>query len=85
MLRAFGALPTEARARQMRDRDYLWCLTHMVLDREEELERLCPSCRIQAQQGLCPGCGRPVESVEGAINPHFDPARFAALGKGETT
>ena len=69
----------------MKDRDYLWCLTHMVLDREEELERLCPSCRIQAQQGLCPGCGRHRGAVEGAINPNFDPARFAALGKGEAT
>ena len=72
MLRAFGALPTEARARQMRDRDYLWCLTHMVLDREEELERLCP------------GCGRPIATVEGGVNPNFDLQRFAALGKGET-
>ena len=85
MLRDFHALPTEARARQMRDRDYLWCLTHMVLDREEALERLCPSCRAQAQQGLCPGCGRPVQAVEGAVNPNFDPARFEALGKGEET
>lgn len=69
----------------MRDRDYLWCLTHMVLDREEELERLCLSCRTRAQQDLCPGCGRPLNAAEGAINPNFDPARFAALGKGETT
>ena len=26
----------------MRDRDYVWCLTHMALDQEEELSRLCP-------------------------------------------
>lgn len=69
----------------MRDRDYLWCLTHMVLDREEELERLCPSCRAQVRQGLCPGCGRPVDAVAGAVNPNFDPARFAALKRGERT
>lgn len=69
----------------MLDRDYLWCLTHMVLDREEELERLCPSCRVQAQQRLCPGCGRPMSSLEGGVNPNFDLARFAALREGDTT
>ena len=26
----------------MRDRDYVWCLSHLALDQEEELERLCP-------------------------------------------
>lgn len=67
----------------MRDRDYLWCLTHMVLDREEEMERLCPSCRAQVQEGLCPGCGRPIQAVEGGINPNFDLERFGALRKGE--
>ena len=59
MLRAFGALPTEERSRAMRDRDYVWCLTHMALDQEEELSRLCPGCRLQAEEERGPGCGRP--------------------------
>ena len=43
VLKAFGALPSEPRAQAMRDRDYVWCLSHLALDQEEELERLCPS------------------------------------------
>ena len=54
MLKQFGALPTEERARNMKGRDYLWCLTNLLLDREEELERLCPSCRARAA-GALPG------------------------------
>ena len=34
----------------MRDRDYVWCLPHMALDQEEELSRLCPGCRLQAEE-----------------------------------
>ena len=35
MLRTFGALPTEPRARAMTDRDYLWCALNLLLDGEE--------------------------------------------------
>ena len=45
MLKTFGALPTEARVREMKRRDYLWCALNLLLDHEEELGRLCPSCR----------------------------------------
>ena len=83
MLRAFGALPTEERAKAMRERDFVWCLTHMVLDREEELARLCPSCRARAEEARCPVCGRPAESWEGAVNPAFDWTRYERLRRGE--
>ena len=85
MLRTFGALPTEARSRAMRDRDYVWCLAHMALDREEELAQLCPSCRQKAEESRCPVCGRPAESWEGGINPSFDAARYERLRRGERT
>lgn len=68
----------------MKDRDYLWCLVHTLLDQEEELERLCPACRAQAEQARCPGCGKPMADGEGWINPAFDHARFEALKRGET-
>lgn len=35
VLRAFGALPTERRARKMTDRDYLWCALNLLLDASE--------------------------------------------------
>ena len=48
MLKQFRALPTEGRARAMKDRDYLWCLANALLDGEEELVRMCPRCRCRA-------------------------------------
>ena len=78
VLRQFGVLPTEGRARAMRDRDYLWCLANGLLDREEELERLCPSCRARALEERCPACGRP----GGEENASFDLSRFEELKEG---
>ena len=82
VLRQFGALPTEGRARAMRDRDYLWCLANGLLDREEELERLCPSCRARALEGRCPACGQSLPEEETG-NPAFDLERFEALKEGK--
>ena len=65
MLRQFSALPTEGRARAMLDRDYLWCLANLLLDGEEELERLCPQCRARAEEDRCPVCGQPAARGEG--------------------
>lgn len=73
MLREFHALPTEARAREMKDRDYLWCLANGLLDREEELGLLCPDCRAKAEQAgaLCAAGPRTRDSRgrAGAIPP----------------
>ena len=85
MLRDFHALPTEPRAREMKDRDYLWCLAQRLLDREEELQQLCPQCRARAEEHRCPVCGQPRDDWgEGAVNPAFDGARFERLRGGET-
>ena len=84
MLREFGALPTEARAREMKDRDYLWCLVNQLLDREEALSRLCPECRARAEEERCPACGRTRGAWgEGAVNAAFDRARFERMRGGE--
>ena len=84
MLRQFSALPTEERARAMLDRDYLWCLANLLLDGEEELERLCPQCRARAEEDRCPVCGQPAARGEGGVNPAFDRARYERLARGET-
>ena len=52
VLRYAGALPSEKRAQEMTDADYLYCLVHEMLDREEAMERLCPECRTRAVQHL---------------------------------
>jgi predicted amidophosphoribosyltransferase len=80
VLRLFGALPTEDRARRMTDRDYLWCALNLALDREEELARLCPACRERAEEELCPVCGAP--RGERAVNEGFDWERYEELKGG---
>lgn len=82
VLRQFGALPTESRAREMKGRDYLWCLANSLLDREEALERLCPACRARALEERCPVCGQAPEDWPD-INAAFDPERFEKLKRGD--
>lgn len=82
VLRAFRALPTEERVRNMTGRDYLWCALHLLLDQEEEAARLCPACRAEAQEARCPVCGRGVGEVTRGENPGFDMERFERLKKG---
>lgn len=77
VLRSFGVLPSEARAREMTDGDYLYCVLHMTLDEEERLEQLCPECRAQAEKSTCLCCGAPLAEV----NPSFDEDRFEELRK----
>ena len=83
MLRQFRALPTEKRVQDMKERDFLWCLVNQLLDEEEELERMCPACRTQAQENRCPACGGLVWKAEEEINPSFDMERFLGM-KGES-
>lgn len=69
----------------MKDRDFLWCLVHGLLDREEELERLCPACRSQGEEERCPVCGQPRSGWgEGSINSGFDEHQFQQLRGGVT-
>jgi hypothetical protein len=76
--KAFHALPTEERVREMHPRDYLYCLLHLILDEEEELSHLCPSCRQRAQEKRCTCCGASLEEGQ-AENPAFDQKRFDEL------
>lgn len=83
VLRQFHALPTEGRARDMKERDYLWCLANALIDREEALERLCPDCRARAMEERCPVCGAEAAGWgERIVNPAFDMERFEALKGG---
>lgn len=83
MLKLFGALPTEARAQDMKARDYLWCALNLMLDREEMLDRLCPHCRAEAEEERCPVCGMPAGEATAAHNASFDGARYERLKRGE--
>lgn len=78
VLRAFGVLPSEKRAKEMTDRDYLYCVMQLTLDEEQALAQLCPQCREQARQRTCPCCG----AALGEENGNFDEARFEELKHG---
>ncbi len=84
MLKVFGALPTEARAREMTHRDYLWCALNLLLDEEEKLDALCPACRTEALEERCPVCGG--ARCDGAVeeNAAFDWERYQRMKRGET-
>ena len=83
VLRCFGALPTEARARRMTDGDYLWCAVNLLLDEEEEAALLCPQCREEAKRDRCPVCGREKGQMVREENSSFDWKRFRALRDGK--
>ena len=55
----------------MKERDYLWCLLNQLLDDQEELDQLCPTCRALIQAS--------------GVNPSFDMERFRRLKEGEGT
>ena len=75
VLKRFGVLPSEMRARRMTDREYLYCAAQMLLDEQEKLEAMCPACREKAKRRLCPVCGEPVPEE----NAGFDEGRFEEL------
>lgn len=76
VLKEFHVLPCEERARSMTEGDYLYCALQLLLDRERELENLCPDCRNGADR--CRKCGRPLAG-ETAVNREFDQMRFEEL------
>ena len=73
VMRAMGGL----NFRDMADGEFLYCLLQMILDGEEQLEKLCPSCRGKLGQEGCPVCG----TVTFGENPNFDESRFEELKK----
>lgn len=73
VLRTLGILPRAVE--DMTDRDFLYCVLQMVLDSEEQLQRLCPDCRSRMLEERCPVCG----GVQFGTNPNFDEKRYEEL------
>ena len=78
VMRTFGVLPSEERAKRMTHGDYLYCVMQMMLDEEERLDELCPSCRERLQTPRCGCCGTPLEDE----NMAFDEKRYEELKRG---
>lgn len=70
----------------MLDRDFLWCGLQMLIDEEEALGRLCPTCRTQAEEKRCVSCGAKQDGVSCGYNENFDLDLFYQSWKatGET-
>ncbi len=77
VLRAFGVLPSERRAKQLTDGEYLYCVLQLMLDEQETFDALCPSCRQTAAEPRCRACGKPLPEQ----NASFDEARYEELKK----
>lgn len=83
VLKTFHVLPGEQRAKEMTAREYLYCLLQQWLDEEEKLERLCPTCRAQAQEKRCACCGAPLSESSGMKNASFDMERYCKMKEGK--
>ena len=80
VLKAFCALPSEPRVKDMTPKQFVWCFEQMMADRQEELDGLCPPCLEAVTQPRCLGCGAPLNQTGG--NPQFDSTRFSTLEEG---
>ena len=80
MLRSLGALP--APVGELLDREYLWCALNLLLDDEERLAHMCPTCRAGALEERCPVCGAPAAGTAAGENAAFDQARYERLKAG---
>lgn len=78
VLKAFGVLPSEKRALEMTRGDYLRCALHLMLDRQEQMDSLCPRCRERLAADRCALCGRENIGEQGE-NPNFDRKRFEEM------
>lgn len=79
MLKDFGALPTEKRAREMTDRDYLYCILNEWLDSEDRLSGMCPECRSRATEKRCTMCGALMADIAADVNESFDAERYERM------
>ncbi|MEG2958927.1 MAG: hypothetical protein RR828_04245 [Oscillospiraceae bacterium] len=83
VLRSFGVLPSEERGKNMTERDYLYCALNLLLDDEEELAALCPTCRMKAEEARCPACGVLTSDTAAGKNSGFDAERYQRMKRGE--
>lgn len=83
VLKQFGILPGEARAKHLYQRDILYCVLQQWLDEEEKLDALCPACRSRAMEKRCAACGAPLQEEEETENTAFDAERYRRMKEGE--
>lgn len=56
---------------------------HMVLDHEEQLEKMCPKCRKESEKDGCIRCGKESKQISAGTNKGFDREKFERMKRGE--
>ncbi len=64
----------------MTEGQWLYLLVNMALDDEEELEKMCNSCKEKSKIKRCISCGEAFHK-EQDINPRFDNNKFEEMKK----
>lgn len=70
----------------MTDEQWVWLYANRILDEEEKLDSMCPSCKDEAtDRSRCSRCGKdlPTGSRNDIYNPNpnFDMERFKKLAE----
>lgn len=64
----------------MTDEQWLWVYANMLIDNEDRLNQMCPTCRNNVtSDDKCTACGKTISNVEYTHNPKFDADRFNRL------
>ena len=84
VLKQFGVLPGEKRAKRMTRRELLYCVLQQQLDGEEVLSELYPVCRAAAMERRCTVCGALLADTEGTENTAFDWERYQNMKEGRS-
>lgn len=55
-------------------------MANMMLDEEEEFNKLCDTCKDKSKENKCSGCGKKAIKDED-VNPQFDDKKFEEMKK----
>lgn len=60
----------------MTDGQWLYMMTHMAVDDEQQFEKLCQKCKNDSTKDKCHGCGKVRDD---GVNDNFDEEKFEKL------
>ena len=60
----------------MTEGQWVWMMVHMSLDNDEQLEKICNSCKEKAEEHRCTSCN---SLLNKEVNPNFDEELFKKL------
>lgn len=80
-------MPSSDNFRNLTDEQWLWLFVNECIDNDEQLERMCQSCKDEAtSKDKCIRCGKVLSTNNKPatfVNPNFDRKRFERLSNEE--